>query len=72
MPEGQHALAQAAIYLALAPKSKEAYRAIGRARQHVRDSGAQPPPAVPASAAYPAPTLGRGSATTTRTAGPAT
>ena len=32
MPEAAHALAQAAIYLSLAPKSKEAYRALGRAR----------------------------------------
>ncbi len=30
MPECVHALAQAAIYLSLAPKSKEAYRAIAR------------------------------------------
>ncbi len=44
MPEAQHALAQAAIYLALAPKSKEAYWALGRARAHVREQGTQPVP----------------------------
>ena len=44
LPEAQYALAQAAIRLALAPKSKEAYHAIGRARQAVRDRGAAPPP----------------------------
>jgi len=44
MPEAQHALAQAAIYLALAPKSNAAYRAIGAAREHVRTHGAARPP----------------------------
>ena len=44
MPECQYALAQCAIYLALAPKSNAAYRAIGAARRHVREHGAQPPP----------------------------
>src|SRR3954447_14891798 len=44
MPEASHALAQAAIYLALAPKSNAAYKAIGRARAHVREHGAFPPP----------------------------
>jgi putative ATPase len=61
MPEAAWALAQCAIYLSLAPKSKEAYRAIGRARQSVRERGAQPPPAYLRSAAYPgAAELGRG------------
>jgi putative ATPase len=61
MPEGQHALAQCAIYLALAPKSNAAYRAISAAREHVRRHGAQPPPAHLRSAAYPgAAALGRG------------
>ena len=44
MPEAQHALAQATIYLALAPKSKESYWALGRARKFVRDRGAQAVP----------------------------
>ena len=61
MPEGAWALAQCAIYLSLAPKSKEAYRAIGRARGSIRERGAQPPPAYLRSAAYPgAKELGRG------------
>jgi putative ATPase len=61
MPEAVHALAQAAIYLSLAPKSNAAYRAIGRARAHVREHGAQLPPDPVRSAAYPgAEQLGRG------------
>jgi putative ATPase len=61
LPEGQFALAQAAIYLALAPKSNAAPRAIGAARAHVREQGAQPPPPYLQSAAYPgAAALGRG------------
>ncbi|ADB54268.1 replication-associated recombination protein A [Conexibacter woesei] len=44
LPEGAHALAQAAVYLSLAPKSNAAYKALGAARQHVRDRGAAPPP----------------------------
>jgi putative ATPase len=61
LPEGQYALAQAAIYLALAPKSNAAGRAIGAARRHVREHGAQLPPAYLRSAAYPgAADLGRG------------
>jgi putative ATPase len=61
MPEAQHALAQCAIYLALAPKSNAAYHAIAAAREHVRTHGAQPPPAPLRSAAYPgAAALGRG------------
>ena len=61
LPEGQYALAQAAIYLALAPKSNAAGRAIGAARRHVREHGAQLPPAYLRSAAYPgAAALGRG------------
>ncbi|HEY2161151.1 MAG TPA: replication-associated recombination protein A [Solirubrobacteraceae bacterium] len=45
MPEGQFALAQAAIYLSLAPKSDAAKRSIGAARGYVREQGAAPPPA---------------------------
>ncbi len=44
MPEASYALAQAAIYLALAPKSDAAGRALAGARQHVRDHGAAPVP----------------------------
>ena len=61
MPECVHALAQAAVYLSLAPKSNAAYKSIGRARGHVRQHGAQMPPAALRSAAYPgAAELGRG------------
>jgi putative ATPase len=44
LPECQFALAQAAIYLSLAPKSDAAKRAIGAAREFVREHGATPPP----------------------------
>jgi putative ATPase len=44
LPECQFPLAQAAIYLSLAPKSDAAKRAIGVARGFVRDRGAAPPP----------------------------
>jgi putative ATPase len=44
LPECQFALAQAAIYLSLAPKSDAAKRAIGAARDFVRERGAAPPP----------------------------
>jgi putative ATPase len=44
LPECQFALAQAAIYLSLAPKSDAAKRAIGAAREFVHDHGAAPPP----------------------------
>jgi putative ATPase len=40
LPEATYALAQAAIYLALAPKSNAAGRALGAARTHVREHGA--------------------------------
>jgi putative ATPase len=61
MPECQFNLAQAAIYLSLAPKSDAAKRAIGAAVAHVREHGAELPPDHLRSAAYPAATkLGRG------------
>jgi putative ATPase len=61
LPECQFALAQAAIYLALAPKSDAAKRAIGAARGHVRDVGAQLPPDYLRSSGHPgAAALGRG------------
>ena len=44
MPEAKFALAQAAIYLALAPKSNAAGRALGAAQRHVREHGAAPAP----------------------------
>jgi putative ATPase len=44
LPEAQYPLAQAAIYLSLAPKSDAAKQAIGAARGFVRDRGAEPPP----------------------------
>jgi putative ATPase len=44
MPEAAHALAQCAVYLAMAPKSNAAYRALGAARAYVREHGAATPP----------------------------
>jgi putative ATPase len=44
MPEAHYALAQAAVYLAMAPKSNAAGRALHAARAHVREHGAAPPP----------------------------
>lgn len=45
MPEGRIPLAQAVTYLATAPKSNAAYKAIGTAQAEVRRSGALPVPA---------------------------
>ena len=45
LPECQFALAQAAIYLSLAPKSDAAKRSVFTARQYIADHGAAPPPA---------------------------
>ena len=44
LPECQFALAQAAIYLSLAPKSDQAKRSVFAARDYVREHGAAPPP----------------------------
>jgi putative ATPase len=44
MPEGDTALAQAAAYLALAPKSNAVYKALGAARRAARDEGSLPVP----------------------------
>jgi putative ATPase len=44
MPEARYALAQAAIYLSLAPKSNAAGRALAAAQRHVRERGAAPVP----------------------------
>jgi len=43
-PEGELALAQAVIYLALAPKSNAGYVAYKAARNAARDTGSEPPP----------------------------
>lgn len=43
-PEGELALAQAVIYLALAPKSNAAYRAFNAARRDANKTGSLPPP----------------------------
>lgn len=43
-PEGDLALAQVAIYLAVAPKSDAGYRALGAAREAVRSLPAEPVP----------------------------
>jgi putative ATPase len=44
LPEARYALAQTAIYLALAPKSNGAGRALAAAERHVREHGAAPVP----------------------------
>jgi len=43
-PEGELALAQAVIYLALAPKSNAGYAAYKAAREAARRTGSEPPP----------------------------
>jgi putative ATPase len=61
MPECALNLSQAAVYLALAPKSNASYAAISRARGDVREHGAQEPPPYLQDAHYPgARKLGRG------------
>ncbi len=61
LPEARLNLAQAAIYLARAPKSNASYVALGRATEAVREHGSLHPPAALRSAAYPgARKLGRG------------
>ena len=44
LPEARYALAQAAIYLSLAPKSNAAGLALSAAERHVREHGAAPVP----------------------------
>jgi putative ATPase len=44
MPEGNLSLAQAAVYLAAAPKSNALYSAYGRVRKDIRDKGPLPVP----------------------------
>jgi putative ATPase len=61
LPECALNLAQAAVYLALAPKSNASYRALGAARAEVRENGAKTPPDYLRDAHYPgAEKLGRG------------
>ena len=52
LPEAQLNLAQAAIYLANAPKSNASARAIWEARAEVRERGIQPPPPALRDAHY--------------------
>jgi putative ATPase len=44
VPEGDQALAQVAIYLAIAPKSDAAYKALNQAMETVANSTAEPVP----------------------------
>jgi putative ATPase len=61
LPECRINLAQAAVYLARAPKSNAAYVGIDAAMAEVRDHGSQPPPAHLRDASYAgARKLGRG------------
>ncbi len=61
LPEARINLAQAAVYLARAPKSNAAYVGIDAAMAEVRDHGSQPPPAHLRDASYRgAQKLGRG------------
>ena len=52
LPECRINLSQAAIYLALAPKSNAAYKAVDAALDDVRRDGNQPPPAHLRDASY--------------------
>ena len=61
LPECALNLAQAAVYLSLAPKSNASYKALSAARAEVRANGAQTPPDYLRDAHYPgAAKLGRG------------
>ena len=61
LPECALNLAQATVYLSLAPKSNASYKALGRARGEVRENGAKTPPDYLRDAHYPgAAKLGRG------------
>ena len=44
MPEGRIPLAQATLFLALAPKSRTAYEALSRAEEAIRETGSPPVP----------------------------
>ncbi|TMQ66427.1 MAG: replication-associated recombination protein A [Candidatus Eisenbacteria bacterium] len=45
-PEGELAIAQCCVYLAVAPKSNAVYRGFGKATAEVEESGSLPPPLV--------------------------
>ncbi|HEX5762321.1 MAG TPA: replication-associated recombination protein A [Solirubrobacterales bacterium] len=61
LPECALNLAQATVYLALAPKSNASYKALGAARREVRENGAAAPPDYLRDAHYAgAEALGRG------------
>ena len=61
LPECALNLAQATVYLALAPKSNASYKALAAARADVREHGARTPPDYLRDAHYPgAKSLGRG------------
>jgi putative ATPase len=61
LPECALNLAQAAVYLALAPKSNASYKALEAARAEVRENGAKTPPDYLRDGHYPgAKSLGRG------------
>jgi putative ATPase len=61
LPECALNLAQAAVYLALAPKSNASYEGLSAARAEVREHGAKTPPDYLRDAHYPgAAKLGRG------------
>jgi putative ATPase len=61
LPECALNLAQAAVYLALAPKSNRSYKGLSEARAEVRANGAKTPPDYLRDAHYPgAAALGRG------------
>jgi putative ATPase len=55
LPECAHNLAQASVYLALAPKSNASYKALKAARAWVREHGAPIPPDPVRSAGYDLP-----------------
>jgi putative ATPase len=55
LPECAHNLAQAAVYLSLAPKSNASYQALKAARAWVREHGAPLPPDHLRSAGYDLP-----------------
>jgi putative ATPase len=61
LPECSHALAQATVYLALAPKSNASYVGLNKARAWVQENGAPIPPDYLRDSHYPgAKKLGRG------------
>jgi putative ATPase len=61
MPEGQIPLAQAALYVACAPKSNASYQAIAQALDHVETQPVQPvPPHLKQGSGLASPSAGRG------------